>query len=237
MEKRVQELLETLTSLQFTDPDSILAELKLLVLSPALPPASVAFCSSKLLNSEVSLISFIKEHRGDSERVIWKAVAGALDLLSAYIKARAEAVADYVLNIRELCLQLLAASTKSSMVKEAGLRPLINIMDSYFAEGVKEKLNPRELFGVLLDNKLKFEEKAMGSTLRGAIYHMLGLLAARFEMEFTDRVAELQDLFYRKLMEEVKKGAKTEERSLAGILKGLAASLRIFHYSDLQRNS
>lgn len=236
MEKRVQELLETLSSLQFTDPDSILAELRLLVLSPALPTASVAFCSSKLLNSEVSLTAFIKEHRGDAERVIWKAVAGALDLLSGYIKARAEAVADYIQDIRELCLLLLAASTKSSMVKEAGLRPLINIMDSYFAEGVKEKLNPRELFGVLLDNKLKFEEKAMGSTLRGAIYHMLGLLAARFEMEFTDRVPELQDLFYRKLMEEVKKGAKTEERSLAGILKGLSVSLRIFHYSDLQSN-
>ena len=236
MEKRVQELLETVTSLQFTDPDSILAELRLLVLAPNLTPAAVSFCSSKLLNSEVSLTAFIKEHRTDSDRLMWKSVAGALDLVSAYIKSRADAVSDYILDIREMCLQLLAASTKSSMVKEAGLRPLINIMEAFFAEGVKEKLNPRELFTVLLENKIKFEERAMGSTLRGAVYHMLGLLVSHFELDFTDRIPELQELFYRKLMEEVKKGAKTEERALAGILKGLAASLRLFRYTDAQRN-
>jgi hypothetical protein len=235
MESRVQELLENITSLKFTDPESILTELRGLVLSHDLSPASISFCSSKLLNSEVSLTAFIKDHRCDSDRVMWKSVAGALDLLSAYIKIRAEAVADYILDIREMCLQVLAASTKSSLVKEAGLRPLINIMDSFFPAGVKEKLNPRELFGVLLDNKIKFEEKSMGSTLRGAVYHMLGLVTANFELEFTDRMGELQELFYRKLMEEVRKGAKTEERSLAGILKGLAACLKLFRYTDLQR--
>lgn len=70
MERRVEELLQALHSLSFTDADSILGELRSLVLTPNLTPAQIAFCSSKLLNSDISLLNFLKNHREDSDRLI-----------------------------------------------------------------------------------------------------------------------------------------------------------------------
>lgn len=163
MERRVHELLEALHKLQFSDPDSLLNELRHHVLSPTLKKAEEAFCSSKLLNSEVSLLKFVRVHRTSADRLLWKAMTVCLQLLSEYIKVKAEALRDYVPDIRDLCLQLFASSTKSSMVKDAALKPLIKLLEAFGPASLLAMFNPQELFAVLLDSKLRFEEKTMGS--------------------------------------------------------------------------
>lgn len=234
MERRVEELLNTLHSLTFTDPESIIDEIRAIVLSPNLSEPSIAFFSSKLLNSEVSLLQFILKNRTDSDRLIWKTMSNTLSLVSDYIRERGTHINNYVIEIKEVCLQLMASSTKSSLVKEAALRPLIKLIEVFSPDKLKLIINPTELFIVLLDNKLKYEERTMGSTLKGAIFNMLGMLASSFENELQDRMEELQTLMIVKLHEELHKGPKTEEKTLAGLLKGMASGLKVFQYEKSQ---
>ncbi|CAG9330104.1 unnamed protein product [Blepharisma stoltei] len=230
MERRVEELLRALHALSFTDADSILGELRSLVLNPNLSSAQVAFCSSKLLNSDISLLNFIKTHREEPDRLIWKTMSNSLDLVSDYIKTRSNTINEYIPEIKEVCIQLMAKSTKSSMVKEAALRPLIKLLETFVATKLKDILDPEGMIAILLDNKLKTEEKTMGSTLRGAIYNMLGLLVSHFEGELQHRIPEIQQLIHIRIRTEINKGQKTEERSLAGMMKGLAYGLKSFNY-------
>lgn len=232
MERRVEELLKTLHSLAFTDSDSIINEIRQLVLSPNTSAPSVAFFSSKLLNSEVSLLQFILKNRTESDRLIWKTTSNALTLVSDYIRERGTRITEYAIEIKDTCLQLMASSTKSSMVKEAALRPLTRMLEVFSPIRLKEILNPGELFRILLDNKLKFEERTLGSTLKGSIFNMLGLLISKFEEELEDRVKELQKIMLVRLKEELYKGSKTEEKTVAGILKGFAHGLRCFKLDD-----
>jgi hypothetical protein len=46
----------------------------------------------------------------------------------------------------------------------------------------------------------------------------------------------MQEITYVKLSDEINKGQKTEERSLAGMLKGLAYSLKLYNYRRDQSN-
>jgi hypothetical protein len=70
MERRVEELLITLHSLAFTDSESIVDEIRNIVLNSVASSAQIAFFSSKLLNSEVSLLQFIKNNRLESDKLI-----------------------------------------------------------------------------------------------------------------------------------------------------------------------
>lgn len=158
-------------------------------------------------------------------------MSNSLELVSDYIKIRSNNISEYLLEIKENCIQLMAKSTKSSMVKEAGLRPLIKLLETFNATKLAGVIDPNGLVEILLDNKLKFEEKTMGSTLRGAIYNMLGLLVSHFETEVQHRIPEIQHLLYIRIKTELNKGSKTEEKSLAGMLKGLAYGLKSFDYS------
>ncbi|OMJ94285.1 hypothetical protein SteCoe_2629 [Stentor coeruleus] len=234
MERRVEELLNTLHSLTFTDPESIIDEIRAIVLSPNLSMPSMAFFSSKLLNSEVSLLQFILKNRTDSDRLIWKTMSNALSLVSDYIRERGNRINEYVIEIKEVCLQLMASSTKSSLVKEAALRPLIKLIEVFSPNKLKLIIDPTELFIVLLESKLKYEERTMGSTLKGAIFNMLGMLVSSFENELQDKIEELQILMIIKLREELHKGPKTEEKTLAGLLKGMASGLKVFRYDKNQ---
>lgn len=129
-------------------------------------------------------------------------------------------------------MQLLATSTKSSMVKEAGIRALIKVLETFFPASIKDKIQPIELMEVLLDNKLRNEERAMGSNLRGCVYYTIGLILYHYPDELRDRIPELQDLFYFKLTQELEKGKGTEEKALDGMLKGMAYALTHFTYSE-----
>ena len=109
-------------------------------------------------------------------------MANALELVSDYIKARGYALGDYLKDIRELSLELLATSTRSNMVRDAALRPLIRLLEEYSTEYLQDILDPVGLVEVLLEQKLKFEERKLGATrkiyiVRGSIYHTLGLIA------------------------------------------------------------
>ena len=232
MERRVDELLNALHSLAFTDSESIIAELKNLVLRPSLSATQIAFCSTKLLNSDVSLLNFISKFRTHQDRLIWKTISNALNLVSEYVKVRSSYMGEYLHDIKETCMQLLAPSTRSNMVKEAALRPLIKLLEDFNPSRLKSTLEPENLFGVLLDNKIRFEEKTMGSILKGAIYSMLGLLVSYFETDLEPRIPELQELLYAKFKQETKK--KDSERTIAGLLKGLGFGLKAFNYTENQ---
>lgn len=73
-------------------------------------------------------------------------------------------------------MDLLATSTRSSMVKEAALRPVVRLVEEFPPEFLYEILEPEEMMQILLENKLRLEERTMGSSLKGSIYHLLGLL-------------------------------------------------------------
>lgn len=166
MERRVEELLNTLHSLQFSDAESVLNELRSLVLSNRLSPAQIAFCSTKLLNSEISLLELIKKFRQEKDRLIWKTVTNALHLLSDYITYRSFSIPKYMQDIKETCMSLMATSTKSSMVKEAALKPLIKLIETFKPSQIQSILNPSEMVHILLDSKIKVEEKKLGSTCK-----------------------------------------------------------------------
>src|SRR5574343_597883 len=96
MERRVEELLKLLHSLAFTDSDSIINEIRQIVLSPNVSVPSMSFFSSKLLNSEVSLLQFILNNRTESDRLLWKTMSNTLSLVSDYIQERGTRIAEYV---------------------------------------------------------------------------------------------------------------------------------------------
>jgi hypothetical protein len=232
MERRVEELLKLLHSLAFTDSDSIVNEIRQIVLSPSISMPSMSFFSSKLLNSEVSLLQFILKNRTESDRLLWKTMSNTLTLVSDYIQERGARIAEYAVEIKDTCLQLMASSTKSSMVKEAALGPLIRLLEVFSPGKLKEILDPRELFKILLDHKLRYEERTLGSNLKGAIFEMLGLLVNSFPEELDDRVLELQKIMLVRIKEQLYKGSKTEEKTVAGILKGFAHALKAFKYEE-----
>jgi len=72
--------------------------------------------------------------------------------------------------------------------------------------------------------------------VKGEIYHILGQLVSYFPELLENRIPEMQEISYVKLSDQMNKGQKTEERSLAGMLKGLAYSLKLYKYRRDQSN-
>lgn len=104
------------------------------------------------------------------------------------------------------------------------------MLECYSPAFLEDIIDPVSLVETLLEHKLKTEARTMGAKLRGCIYHTLGLLAGYYPDLLADKLPTLASLYAVKLREEIKKGAKTEERFLAGILKGLAAGLSFVPY-------
>ena len=96
MEARLEELLEQLHKLMFGDSDQIIKEISKITLAQDLTVPQLAFCSSKLLNSNVSLFAFLKKFGQDKDKLLTSLKKRICEFVEDYIKDKYAHVVDYL---------------------------------------------------------------------------------------------------------------------------------------------
>ena len=99
METRLEELLEQMHKLMFGDADQIVKEIAKITLDQELTVPQLAFCSSKLLNSSVSLFAFLKKYSQDKDKLLTSTKKRICEFVQDYMKDKFAHVVDYLPHI------------------------------------------------------------------------------------------------------------------------------------------
>jgi len=99
MEARLEELLEQLQSLMISDADQIMKEISKITLEQELTVPQLAFCSSKLLNSGVSLFAFLKKYSQDKDKLLSSLKKKICEFIRDYLKEKSAHIVDYLPHI------------------------------------------------------------------------------------------------------------------------------------------
>lgn len=98
---------------------------------------------------------------------------------------------------------------------------LLRIVDAYPTQTVKKIVKPVELIKRLLD---EIKLRRPSATVKGAIWHLVGLLHKQFGPELRDDLEESQDQMFIELKEQFV-SQKPENKTIIGIITGLSLSL------------
>ncbi len=99
MEARLEELLEQMHNLMFADADQIIKEISKITLDQQLTVPQLAFCSSKLLNSAVSLFAFLKKYSQDKDKLLTTIKKKICEFVQDYLKDKYTHIVDYLPHI------------------------------------------------------------------------------------------------------------------------------------------
>jgi DNA-dependent protein kinase catalytic subunit len=153
-----------------------------------------------------------------------KLVAGVkkrlYELIVEFMQTRPNHVATYLPQIRETCVRTLSGDP-SSLVKEASVQLLLQMVEHYPLGVLVKVFDPKEMLNRLLD-EIKLRKPS--ASVRGAIWHLIGLCHKRFKVDIREFLVESQDQMYRELKSQLDRD-RPEFRAIVGIIKGLSASL------------
>jgi len=98
-------------------------------------------------------------------------------------------VATYLPQLRETCIRTLTGDP-NSLVKEASLQVLLQMLDHYPAAVLVKVLSPKELVNRLLD-EIKLRKPS--ASVKGAIWQLTGLCHKKFRVDVREFLVESQD--------------------------------------------
>lgn len=162
----------------------------------------------------------MRKNVGENDKLIVGIKKRIFDLIIEYMVQRPQQVATYLKQIKETCLRSFIGDP-NSFVKEASLLLLIQIVKKYHVSVLVSVINPQDLMIKLLD-EIKLRKPS--SSVKGTIWHLVGLCHEKFEKETRDFLEESQDQMYRELKVQMDK-QKPEYKAIVGILQGLTHSL------------
>jgi DNA-dependent protein kinase catalytic subunit len=190
----------------------------------------LALAISTLLHSDGGIIKFLKEISSFDEFASCK--EQLLILLNDFAKITGKDILPYVASIKEVCVSLFIKD-KTAKVQNAIFPLLITVLSLSSKSEYINQLNIPKLSDKFFQAALQPTKHS--STVRGAIYHLLGVLCELFPEHLMEKSPRLVEIYVKTLKYEMtaKKGKKFELSVIAGCLKGLAAYLQSFAESGL----
>ncbi|CAI2378981.1 unnamed protein product [Moneuplotes crassus] len=143
-----------------------------------------------------------------------------VEVISEYIEVKHTKVYPYLEVIINTCLRQFSGDC-STLVKEAALHPVIQIMRAYEPEQIKDYIDPAKLIKIMLD---EIKLQALGATLKATIWEVVGWLHKLFPNETLLYRPETQDVMMSTLIELVE-SAKFEIKHMCGLLRGFTLGL------------
>lgn len=86
--------------------------------------------SSKIFNSDESLLEFLRQNSQLNERILSTIKKRIYELIIDYMKLRRQEVSHYLKQIKDTCMASFVGDP-NSLVKEAALQVLIKIIESF----------------------------------------------------------------------------------------------------------
>jgi len=172
----LDELVNKIHHKNYAEAKQIAEELDRLLLEKNLSESQIAYYSSKIFNSPQNLFSFIEKNSEEKDRDVTYLRKYIFESICKYIILRKTKVLDYLETIKLNCFKLYKMDV-SNVVKEASLMPIIKILKHFDNEQIKDSFDSDELANMLLDEIKLFKPSA---SVRGAIWHTLGLLTSQF---------------------------------------------------------
>jgi len=109
----------------------------------------------------------------------------------------------------------------SSLVREASIHPLIQILSLYEAEQIKDIIEPKHLMVIMLD-EIKY--KWSGATLKPSIWEIVGWIHKLYPDESQEFRLETQDVMMNSLIEQLE-ADKFEIKHICGLFRGFTLGL------------
>lgn len=240
MESKVDEILKQLHRHLFADSQQIIVELKHYLHDYghseadlgknylgifASPFANsfvsiVAFISSKIFNSQESLLEFLNKNLLENDKLVAGIKKRVFELIIEFIDAHEEQVVSYLAQVKETCMRSFL-SDKNSLVKEAALQLVIKIIANYKREDAEDILKPSELIQRLL-NEIRVRRPS--PSVKGTIWAAVGHLHSKYSQQCKQWLVESQDQMYQELKSEFD-STDPKLRVIIGVMKGLNMSL------------
>ena len=112
--------------------------------------SEIAFCSTKIFNSEVNIFKFLEENAYEKDRLFSNLRKNLFVLIGEYISYHKKHVFEYLPQIKEKTLKLFKKDI-SNFVKPCCLGVLCEILKNFPPEKIKDFMDPESLIDTLLD--------------------------------------------------------------------------------------
>ncbi|XP_019852740.1 PREDICTED: DNA-dependent protein kinase catalytic subunit [Amphimedon queenslandica] len=230
MESRIESLWESLHSSspqRYSYATEVASDLYSLCVEQ-ITESELAYSSSVLFNPDNGILKFLHDVTTLEEFASCK--EELLKLLSNFVKNLSRRVLSHIVPITDVCVFIFMRE-KSAKVKNATLNLLINTLElcgktEYSHDLDIPKIADKFFQAALLPTK-------HSATIRGGIYHLLGVLCEWFPEHLVKISSRLIDIYMSNLKSEmtVKKTKKPELPIISGCLYGLTAYLNNFSQS------
>jgi hypothetical protein len=199
----------------------VIVELRHYILDRSLREADLAFVSSKIFDSEESLLKFLRTSCQQTERILGTVKKRLYELIVDYMKLRRQEISHYLQRVKDTCMVSFVGD-QNSLVKEAALQVLIKIIEIYNADEIEKIISPNKMLQTLLD---EIKLRRPSATVKGAIWTLVGLILSKYKVQTQEEfLASSQKVNFLMLNEQVRTD-KPEMKAIVGMLKGLSYSL------------
>jgi hypothetical protein len=104
----------------FADSQQIIVELKHYIHDFEYGEADLAFISSKIFNSEYSLLDFLCKNLTENDKLVAGIKKRIFELIVGFVEAHPEVILPYIEQLRTSCMRSLI-SDSNSLVKESAI--------------------------------------------------------------------------------------------------------------------
>lgn len=227
----LEEILTKIHLKNFSDPKQISEELGRLIIRDYLTQEQFAYCSSKIFNSELNLFAFLNDNASEKDKHITNLRKEVLDIICDYIQVAKYHLVNYLLFIRDSTLGIFKKDA-SVVVKEAALKVIVKLLQSYEADVLAPVIKETVLAGMMLD-EIKFLKPKPG--VRGRIWQILGELIRKFPKEMEKLTFEIQEVSFYTIKQMMETGEGVELKTLKGLLQLTRAILEVTSYPQDER--
>lgn len=229
----LEEILNKIHMKNFSDPKQISEELGRLIIRDYLTQEQFAYCSSKIFNSELNLFAFLNDNASEKDKHITNLRKEVLDIICDYVQVAKYHLINYLAFIRDSTLGIFKKDS-SVVVKEAALKVIVKILQSYEAEVLSPVIKVEALAHMMLD-EIKFLKPKPG--VRGRIWQILGELIRKFPKDMENLNFEIQEVSFFTIRSMMETGEGVELKTLKGLLQLTRALLEVTTYPHGERKS
>lgn len=223
-------LVDLLTRIQhknFSDPKQISEELGRLIIRDNLTAEEFGYISSQIFNSNLNLFSFLTENATDKEKKIVALRRECFTVMSDYVSVARGYLTNYLTQLKNSTMLIFRKET-SDAVKEAALKFLLKIIQTYDKDVLIRVLEIQALASTLLDERKLMRPKP---PIKGRIWQILGELIRKFPEEMKLYCVEIQEISFYDIKNMMELKTKMELKALKGLLELTRHILASFNYT------
>lgn len=178
----------------------------------------------------MNLLKYIEANCGDKDRKSTSFRRKIVEFIKEFIVNYSSFCTEY-LEFMKSILSSIYISEQSLVVKEKVLSLIAKVVET-FETGLIEKIyRPKSYLEFLLD---EIKLKKLGGTIKGGIWHIIGILMGKYSMLLNDYKIEVHDVIFHEFKLLINTTKKFEVKAVIGILKSFIYLLEDPHFTSDQ---